>query len=53
AKVSSGRLEPAMGEATISGLAIETDDATGLAVAEEPLRLGGTLRPAKPGMWLT
>jgi metallophosphoesterase (TIGR00282 family) len=53
AKISSGRLEPAMGEATLCGLAIETDDATGLAVAVEPLRLGGTLRPTQPMMWLS
>ncbi|MEJ2118904.1 MAG: TIGR00282 family metallophosphoesterase, partial [Alphaproteobacteria bacterium] len=52
AKISSGRLEPAAGEASLSGLAIETDDATGLAIAVEPLRLGGTLRPSQPKMWL-
>jgi metallophosphoesterase (TIGR00282 family) len=52
AKVSSSRLEPAMGEATICGLAIKTDDATGLAVAVEPLRMGGMLRATLPSMWL-
>jgi metallophosphoesterase (TIGR00282 family) len=53
AKISSGRLEPAMGEATLCGLAIETDDETGLAIAVEPLRLGGALSTAKPTMWLS
>nr|WP_221244492.1 TIGR00282 family metallophosphoesterase [Neoroseomonas alkaliterrae] len=47
-KVPSERLAPAEGEATICGLFVETDDATGLARRAEPLRLGGGLSPAMP-----
>ncbi|MEO1723674.1 MAG: TIGR00282 family metallophosphoesterase [Pseudomonadota bacterium] len=39
--LGTGRFEPAMGEATVSGVLVETDDATGLARRIEPLRLGG------------
>jgi 2',3'-cyclic-nucleotide 2'-phosphodiesterase len=31
-KIQVGRFEPAMGEATLCGIAVETDDRTGLAV---------------------
>lgn len=51
-KISSGRFEPAMGEPTICGLAIETDDQTGLAIKVEPVRIGGALRPCEPLMWV-
>jgi len=37
------RLEPAHGEATLCAVLVETDDASGLAVGIEPLRLGGRL----------
>ncbi|MBR0655666.1 TIGR00282 family metallophosphoesterase [Plastoroseomonas arctica] len=47
-KVPSERLAPAEGPATICGLFVETDDATGLALRVAPLRLGGSLRPAMP-----
>ncbi|MDB5315709.1 MAG: metallophosphoesterase [Rhodospirillales bacterium] len=47
-KVPSERLAPADGEATISGLFVETDDTTGLARRVAPLRMGGALRPAMP-----
>jgi len=42
------RLEPADGEATLCAVLLETDDASGLAVSIEPLRLGGRLPPALP-----
>ncbi len=42
------RLEPAAGEATLCGLFLETDDATGLARRVRPVRLGGLLDPAEP-----
>jgi hypothetical protein len=42
------RLEPAGGEPTVCGLLVETDDATGLAVRLDPIRLGGRLRQAYP-----
>ena len=38
---------PANGPGTLSGLAVETDDRTGLAVRIEPLRLGPGLAPAE------
>jgi len=47
-KVPSERLSPAEGEATICGLFVETEDATGLARRVAPLRLGGALSPAMP-----
>ncbi len=47
-KIASGRLEPALGPATLSGLAVETDDLTGLALGLSPLRLGPGLPPAEP-----
>jgi metallophosphoesterase (TIGR00282 family) len=47
-KVPSERLAPAESEATICGLFVETDDATGLAKRAEPLRLGGALSPIMP-----
>ncbi len=42
------RFNPAMGEATLSGLYVETDDATGHAVRVQAIRVGGTLAPAVP-----
>ena len=52
AKIPRGRFEPAMGPATISGLAVETDDATGLALRTAGLRLGGVLAPTEPRFWV-
>jgi len=49
--IPSGRFEPALGAATLSGVAVETDDATGLAVRIAPVRIGGRLEPALPGFW--
>ena len=46
--MSKGRFTPAMGEATLSGLYVETDDKSGLAVRAAPLRHGGRLAPAWP-----
>jgi metallophosphoesterase (TIGR00282 family) len=47
-KLVSERLAPATGPASLSGVYVETDDATGLAVRAAPLILGGRLRPAWP-----
>ncbi|MEL6979710.1 MAG: TIGR00282 family metallophosphoesterase [Pseudomonadota bacterium] len=44
----SARPEPAKGTATVCGLFVETDDATGLAARAAPLRLGGRLSEAWP-----
>lgn len=51
-KIARGRFEPASGEVTVCGVAVETDDATGLAKAVSPVRLGGRLRPVEPEFWL-
>ena len=47
-KVPGNRFEPAAGPATLSGVMVETDDATGLALRIAPLRIGGQLAPAMP-----
>jgi hypothetical protein len=49
--IPSGRFEPAGGVATLSGVAVETDDATGLATKIGPVRIGGRLAPALPEFW--
>ncbi len=49
--IPSGRFEPAAGVATLSGVAVETDDATGLAVKVAPVRIGGRLEPTLPEFW--
>ncbi|RME14046.1 MAG: TIGR00282 family metallophosphoesterase [Alphaproteobacteria bacterium] len=43
-----GRFEPANGEATLAGVYVETDDATGKALRVEMVREGGRLSPAGP-----
>lgn len=43
-----GRFEPAAGEATLSGVFVETDDATGRALRVAPVRIGGRLAEARP-----
>jgi calcineurin-like phosphoesterase len=50
--LTTGRYEPASGVATLSGVAVETSDATGLATKIAPVRLGGTLEQARPAFWL-
>ncbi|MBN8903153.1 MAG: metallophosphoesterase [Rhodospirillales bacterium 69-11] len=47
-KMPGERLGPAEGEATICGVFLETDDATGLARRIEPVRVGGRLAQAMP-----
>ena len=44
--MSGARFEPARGEATLSGLLVETDDATGRARSVTMVRRGGRLSPA-------
>ncbi|MDA1133034.1 MAG: TIGR00282 family metallophosphoesterase [Proteobacteria bacterium] len=44
-KISAGRFQPAMGEATVCGIVVDSDDDTGLAVRVEPVRVGGRLKP--------
>jgi metallophosphoesterase (TIGR00282 family) len=50
-KLPGGKFEPASGPATLCGLAVETDDKTGLAVRVGAVRLGGILEEAKPAFW--
>jgi len=44
----AARLEVARGEGTLCAVFVETDDATGLALRVEPVRLGGHLSPHTP-----
>ena len=52
-RIPSGKFEPAMGEATLCAVAVETDDATGLARRIGAVRLGGRLEEARPAFWVT
>jgi metallophosphoesterase (TIGR00282 family) len=47
----AGRFEPADGVATLSGVAVETDDATGLATRVAAVRIGPVLERAVPDFW--
>ena len=47
-KMPTERLAPAMGEATLCAMYLETDDETGLAKHVAPLRVGGRLAPHWP-----
>lgn len=46
--MSSARFEPAGGEATLSGVFVETDDRTGRALRVVMVRVGGRLQPSSP-----
>ena len=48
-RISGGRYKPADGPATVCGVYVETDDATGLARRIEPIRIGGRLSQSVPG----
>jgi len=50
-RIPSAKFEPALGAATLCGLAVETDDRTGLATRVGAVRLGGRLEEAKPAFW--
>lgn len=52
-RIPRGRFEPAIGEATLCGIAVETDDSTGLARHAGALRLGGSLSQVEPSFWVT
>jgi metallophosphoesterase (TIGR00282 family) len=47
-KLPIERMKPAEGEATVCGVAIDTDDKTGLATHITPFRFGGKLTPQEP-----
>jgi metallophosphoesterase (TIGR00282 family) len=48
--VPAQRLQPAMGEAMLCAVLVETDDRTGLTRRIEPVRLGSGLAPAGPAL---
>jgi 2',3'-cyclic-nucleotide 2'-phosphodiesterase len=50
-KIPTAKFEPANGPATLCGIAVETDDATGLAAKVAAVRLGGALEEARPAFW--
>src|SRR3954469_10576805 len=50
-RIPSGKFEPANGPATFCAVAVEIDDATGLATGIAPVRLGGHLSEARPAFW--
>jgi metallophosphoesterase (TIGR00282 family) len=50
-RIASARFEPALGPATLCAVAVETDDATGLARRIGAVRLGGRLEEARPAFW--
>jgi metallophosphoesterase (TIGR00282 family) len=50
-KIPQAKFEPANGPATLCAIAIETDDATGLATRVSPVRLGGSLEEVRPPFW--
>ena len=51
-KIAGSRFKPAMAASTICGVAVETDDKTGLARHVGPVRLGGILRATEPHFWV-
>ena len=50
-KIPTAKFEPGAGPATLSGIAVETDDKTGLAKKVSPVRLGGLLDQVTPVFW--
>ncbi|MFN0219658.1 MAG: TIGR00282 family metallophosphoesterase [Hyphomicrobium sp.] len=52
-RIPRERFEPATGLGSLSGLAVEVDDATGLTLRVAPLRSGPNLDAAAPIFWAT
>jgi 2',3'-cyclic-nucleotide 2'-phosphodiesterase len=50
-KTPGPRMEPGLGPGTLSGIAVETDDRTGLAVLAAAVRLGPQLEETWPLSW--
>jgi 2',3'-cyclic-nucleotide 2'-phosphodiesterase len=50
-RIATAKFEPANGPATLCAVAVETDDATGLAARIGAVRLGGRLEEARPAFW--
>jgi metallophosphoesterase (TIGR00282 family) len=49
---STSRFVPGEGPGTLSGVAVETDDTTGLARHVGPVRIGPILEPVTPSFWV-
>ncbi|MFC3068209.1 TIGR00282 family metallophosphoesterase [Phenylobacterium soli] len=49
-RINGGRFKPAEGPATVCGVFVETDEATGLARRIEPIRVGGRLKETVPDL---
>jgi metallophosphoesterase (TIGR00282 family) len=49
-KISGGRFKPAVGPATVCGVFVETDPASGLARRLAPIRIGGRLSETVPAV---
>jgi calcineurin-like phosphoesterase len=45
------KFKPAEGAATVCGVAVETDDRTGLATQISPIRIGGRLSQVDVPFW--
>jgi hypothetical protein len=50
-RIPAGKFEPALGPATLCAIAVESDDATGLAARVAAVRFGGRLEEARPLFW--
>jgi metallophosphoesterase (TIGR00282 family) len=50
-RISGAKFEPANGPGTFCAVAVETDDATGLARRIGPVRLGGKLEETRASFW--
>jgi calcineurin-like phosphoesterase len=50
-KLPGSKFEAAGGPATMCGVAVETDDKTGLALKIGAVRVGGLLEEARPKFW--
>ena len=50
-KTPGDRMEASSGEGTLCGIAVETDDRTGLAVRVEAVRIGPHLSQSRPTFW--
>jgi hypothetical protein len=50
-KTPGSRLEAAAGEGTLCGLAVETDDRTGLSLRIAAVRLGPKIEESWPAFW--
>jgi metallophosphoesterase (TIGR00282 family) len=50
-KLPGSKFEAALGPATLCGVAVETDDKTGLAAKVSAVRLGGILSQSTPDFW--